>query len=68
MGEELKLNNVRGPSRACLAATFADWWRLQKEKEELDDLSTELELADEDEKIQYAQTVLFNVMRLASDH
>ncbi len=25
----------------------------QKEKEELDDLSTELELADEDEKIQY---------------
>ena len=26
----------------------------QKEKEELDDLSTELELADEDEKIQYA--------------
>ena len=33
-------------------------WRVdqavQKEKEELDDLSTELELADEDEKIQYA--------------
>ena len=26
---------------------------LKKEKEELDDLSTELELADEDEKIQY---------------
>lgn len=26
---------------------------VQKEKEELDDLSTELELADEDEKIQY---------------
>lgn len=25
----------------------------QKEKEELDDLSTELELADEDEKVQY---------------
>lgn len=29
---------------------------LQKEKEELDDLNTELELADEDEKIQYGQT------------
>lgn len=27
---------------------------LQKEKEELDDISTELELADEDEKIQCA--------------
>ncbi|KAF4126392.1 prefoldin subunit 4 [Geosmithia morbida] len=26
---------------------------VEKEKEELDDLSTELELADEDEKIQY---------------
>lgn len=29
---------------------------LQKEKEELDDISTELELADEDEKIQCALT------------
>lgn len=27
--------------------------RTQKEKEEIEDLTTELELADEDEKIQY---------------
>lgn len=32
--------------------------RAQKEKEELDDLSTELELADEDEKIQYVHSIL----------
>lgn len=31
---------------------------LQKEKEELDDISTELELADEDEKIQCALVMM----------
>jgi hypothetical protein len=35
--------------------------RAQKEKEELDDLSTELELADEDEKIQYVHSTVGSV-------
>ncbi|KAI5456410.1 Prefoldin subunit-domain-containing protein [Mariannaea sp. PMI_226] len=49
--EELKSKSVR------FSSTFSRWSCAdevsQKEKEELDDLSTELELADEDEKVQY---------------
>ncbi|PMB71850.1 Prefoldin subunit 4 [Beauveria bassiana] len=49
--EELKAKNVRFP---CLVVSgFSLTTAQQKEKEELDDLSTELELADEDEKIRY---------------
>lgn len=60
MEEELKLKNVRSLAgnglQQVLIETLADLAdlgvELQKEKEELVDLSTELELADEDEKIQ----------------
>ncbi|KAL6855080.1 hypothetical protein ACO1O0_006218 [Amphichorda felina] len=52
--EQLEVKSVRWP------VPFVLKWKLlltsarkQKEKEELDDLTTELELADEDEKIQY---------------
>lgn len=38
---------------------------LQKEKEELDDISTELELADEDDKIQYALIMTMRTQSLA---
>ncbi|KAM3463349.1 hypothetical protein MY5147_002583 [Beauveria neobassiana] len=49
--EELKAKNVRFPS--LVVSGFSLTTAQQKEKEELDDLSTELELADEDEKIRY---------------
>ncbi|KAF1733869.1 Prefoldin subunit 4 [Beauveria bassiana] len=49
--EELKAKNV---CFTCLVVSgFSLTTAQQKEKEELDDLSTELELADEDEKIRY---------------
>ena len=37
--------------------------RTQKEKEEIEDLTTELELADEDEKIQYVSAAQRGKMR-----
>lgn len=56
MQEELAGKSVRKT-----LTTSSNVWltsRAQKEKEELDDLSTELELADEDEKIQYVHSIL----------
>ncbi|KAJ6784104.1 hypothetical protein PWT90_08582 [Aphanocladium album] len=50
--EELKSKNV-GDTTFWWCNGLTDGIAKQKEKEELDDLSTELELADEDEKIHY---------------
>ncbi|KAL6804585.1 Prefoldin subunit domain-containing protein [Trichoderma sp. SZMC 28013] len=49
--EELQLKSVR--NTPCQHTGTRLTIVPQKEKEELDDISTELELADEDEKIQY---------------
>ncbi|KAK4223190.1 Prefoldin subunit-domain-containing protein [Podospora fimiseda] len=50
--EELKVKNVR-LSLCPNCPEYAVLNPKQKEKEELDDISTELELADEDEKVPY---------------
>lgn len=54
--EELKTKNVRMPATQPLFEGTPAKHSAQKEKEELDDISTELELADEDEPVPLVST------------
>ncbi|KAI6245438.1 Prefoldin subunit 4 [Erysiphe necator] len=53
LGEQLNLKLHKSWSTAERLREYGHWRVLQKEKEELDDVSNELELNDEDDKILY---------------
>ena len=55
MEEDLKGKAVGKPYLMCLYTLMHS----QKDKEDLEELSQELELADEDEKVPYGGSILF---------
>ena len=63
MQEDLDTKSVRLQSSSPILCDRNANDMMQKEKEEIEDLTTELELADEDEKIQYVTAIQGELLR-----